>query len=116
MTNDRQEICLIYLNILFSFNLVKEMLRFLHMDKYTDVSIDSLLENLISTNSSPVHRENEKPVTTWLPEDSKEKYDRIQDATSRKFSKTLKEIIIRSIDMTYREVLGNEDFKKSSGF
>lgn len=86
------------------------------MKQNTDVSLDSILANLISTNVAPVHRENEKPLTTWVPKDYKDKYARVQDATGRKFSKTLKEIIITAIEKADREVSSTEELKKSSGF
>lgn len=38
------------------------------------------------------------PITLWIPLKHKEKYDRIQEVSRKRFSKFLKKIILESID------------------
>lgn len=41
-----------------------------------------------------------KPITIWIPESYKIKYDKIQDKSSRRFCKKLRELVLIAIDKT----------------
>lgn len=63
-----------------------------------DESLDAVLKNFKYDN-----KENEKgykAITVWVPEEYKIKYGEIQRKSSRTFCKTLRDLILISIDKT----------------
>lgn len=61
-------------------------------------TIDSLFENLGNVFSEYKEPAKVEPITLWIPEEYKAKYDFLQDKTKRRFGKFLKEVLIKSID------------------
>lgn len=63
-------------------------------------SLDSIFENFnpVFSHDSEWNPEANKPLTFWLPDEYKAKYDLLQERTKRKFGKLLKEVLKRSID------------------
>lgn len=61
-------------------------------------SLDDVLDDF-----NPSEHENTcnyKPITLWLPENYKLRYDQLQQKSSRRFCKKLREIILIAIDKT----------------
>lgn len=67
------------------------------MQQKTNVSLDSILESF-TIDPTYVDLPKVKPITIWIPEEQKEKYDHIQALTKRKFARLLREVIVTSID------------------
>jgi hypothetical protein len=44
-----------------------------------------------------------KPITLWLPKEVKDRFDRIQQTSGRRFSKKLREIFITAIDLAEKK-------------
>ena len=57
---------------------------------------------LTSEEKETVHT---KGVTFWIPDEYKKKYEAIQAKSKRRFSKMLKEVIMKSIDRIEVEAL-----------
>ena len=63
-----------------------------------DDSIDAILNKLDLNPDNGLKKETRLPVTFWISEDHKRKYDLIQCQTKRQLGKMLTEIIKQSID------------------
>lgn len=63
--------------------------------------LEELLEvlNNFTTNGKDV-KHSFKPITLWLPEDYKIRYDDLQKKSSRRFCKKLRELVLIAIDKT----------------
>lgn len=68
------------------------------MNGSIEQSIEEIFGDLDLSEYHDETRIEGKGVTFWLPMDYKIKYDMIQKCSKRKFSKKIKEIIMRSID------------------
>lgn len=61
-------------------------------------TIDSILEGfgpLVKGNEEPIKT---LPITFWLPEEYKMKYELIQNKSKRKLGKLLQKVLMKSID------------------
>lgn len=67
------------------------------MNKELEEIVDlSFKDSYPRENSAKVKR---KPITSWLPEEYKEKFDNLQKETKYKFGKDLQAMIMRAIDL-----------------
>jgi hypothetical protein len=57
------------------------------------------MENF-SINANETQAENLKPITLWIPENYKLKYDELQQKSNRRFCKKLRELMLAAIDKT----------------
>jgi len=69
------------------------------MGKNLEESQDN--ENMFDMDDGGIPR---KAVTVWLPETDKEKYDIIQNKSCRKFSKRIRNLVIKEINETFKKV------------
>lgn len=67
-------------------------------------SIDALLEQF-DHDETEIKGRKKIPITLWVTEDSKRKYDAIQ-AKNRRFSRVLREIVEASIERKYQPEVG----------
>jgi diadenosine tetraphosphate (Ap4A) HIT family hydrolase len=65
-------------------------------------SLDSILDDLGTDLFSTDERPETKPVTMWIPNEYKSKYDELQEQSKKKFGKKLQELVMASIDRVYQ--------------
>lgn len=65
-----------------------------------DKSLDDIMLSFDPGEEESNFHESHKPLTVWVPNDQKMKYSRIQKKSRNKFSKKLRELIIRAIEKT----------------
>jgi hypothetical protein len=63
-------------------------------------SLDDVLVNFDPGKQEATFHERNKPLTVWVPNETKEMYDTIQNNSGFEFSKRLREIIILAIEKT----------------
>jgi hypothetical protein len=63
-----------------------------------DKSFDDILENFSAGEHDETFHERHKPLTVWIPNTQKSKYDNLQKKSGFEFSKRLREIIILAIE------------------
>ena len=65
-------------------------------------SIDMIVENFDVSQFVVEHGTGRGgPITVWLPNEHKAKYDELQSTSGRKFGKLLKEVLKRTIDQVH---------------
>lgn len=65
-------------------------------------SIDTIVENFDFAEFTNEHSTGRGgPITVWLPNEHKAKYDELQTSSGRKFGKLLKEVLKRTIDQVH---------------
>ena len=62
------------------------------------MTIDSILDGFDKLKVNDEVEVNKKPITFWLPEEYKVKYEMLQGMTKNKFGKLLQEVVKKSID------------------
>lgn len=69
------------------------------MKQPVDLEFNDLFEQFTAESNDMENTPLDKEaITLWIPVEYKEKFDRLQRKSKRRFSKVLKEVVMRSID------------------
>jgi hypothetical protein len=61
-------------------------------------SLDDILKSFEIDNSETLGAEDRGAITIWIPKKYEERYKMIQEKSNKKFSKTLRKVVMTSID------------------